>query len=657
MESLKQSILERFELVKNFSDKSYCVCPKCGIEWRTHVINGVKTYDLRQKCYCGNSKYETVELINNSDLAIPILTDLATAYRNEIHEFLVPSNIPDKEEIIRSHIRDIMTVVLPLVRKQKERLEAEYKGKGVKVRTVEYKKLEKALAAFYQLEDEYIALAAFRHFETFVLYIDKYVYSGNIFTPALHLFKGFYYFANSMALKKDVRFIEKQCFAGAGKSATDSILMTWLFGININNDALKIFGSQDNVINTMDMVKEIMLSPQYANVFPYFAKFDCDENQMFSICKSAGGKGDLKIVGSKVSLNLRVRAKGDRCDGVRAKFLFLDDITLANDAENIQAHEKDIYLYTSRWFKRKYDLNNFFIIASGTTYNQEDLLSYLKHHFGIDNSKDTKFKFTKIGKSNEIVPNGISVFCVIYGLDENDKSTFEKKFPTEQFLLEREKNPRNFEAMVQQNPQPPEGSPFDYENLPNTYEKEGIPHLPDRSQELCTASLDLARVAGKDFHSMPVIVELDGRKYLQDCIFIQCAPEKVPEMVVDMIQKHRISHLDVENNTDTTYDVLINKLLMERGITYCVVTKFFSWEKKDVKIANCATAIKSIYFPQKGIYSQNSQMGKFMYWLTAYNFEKPPKHDDSVDSLANYAMRFIVNKPMGAKIKTFSRRY
>lgn len=647
MESLKQSIQERFALVGRMTDRGYCCCPKCGREWKSHRVNSVKTYDLRSKCDCGCVKYETMELVCNTDFSIPILTDLATAYRNEIHEYLAPSNLPGKEETIRGYIRDIMNVVLPLVKKEKWLLEAEFKRKNVPIRTVEHSKLEKTLATFYQLEDDYTSLVAFRHFETFVLYIDKHVYGGNIFTPAQHLFKGFYYFANSMALKKDVRFIEKQCFAGAGKSATDSIFMTWLFGVDINNDVLKIFGSKDNIVNTMDMVTHIMLSQQYAKVFPYYAKFDCDANSMFDTCK--GASGDLKISGSKVALNLRVRSKFDRCDGVRAKYLFLDDITLADSAENIEMHNKDIYLYTSRWFMRQYDSNNFFIIASGTTYHQEDILSYLKHIFGIDQAKETKFRFTSISKSNEIVSNGISVFCVIYGLDENNKSTFEEKFSTDKFLLQREKNERVFMAMVQQQPIPPEGAPYDYENLPNTYGKEGIPHLPDRSQEVCKASLDPARI-GKDFHSMPVIVEIDGRKYLKDCIFIQCPPDRLPNMVVDMIEKHHIVHLDIENNTDTTFDVLIKKLLAERGINYCLVTTFFSWEKKEVKIANCETPIKSIYFPKKEVYSPNSQMGRFMYWLTAYNYDIKMKHDDSVDSLANFSLRFIVNKQTGAKV-------
>lgn len=658
MESLKQTIKERFELVKHFTDKSYCTCPKCGREWHTRIVNGVKTYDLHSKCECGYAKYETQELINNTDFSIPILTDLATAYRNEIHEYLVPSNLPDKEETIRAYIRDIMNVVLPLVKAQRKKLEKELRGLNSRTtfNCVERQsKLSKALEAFYQLEDDYTALAAFRHFETFVLYIDKHVYGGNIFTPAQHLFKGFYYFANSMALKKDVRFIEKQCFAGAGKSATDSIFMTWLFGIDINNDVLKIFGSKDNIVNTMDMVTHIMLSPEYAKVFPYYAKFDCDANSMFDTCKAASG--DLKVSGSKVSLNLRVRSKFDHCDGVRAKYLFLDDITLADAAENIEAHNKDIYLYTSRWFMRQYDSNNFFIIASGTTYHQEDILSYLKHIFGIDQAKETKFRFTSISKSNEIVPNGISVFCVIYGLDENDKSTFEEKFSTEKFLLQREKNERVFMAMVQQQPVPPEGAPFDYENLPKTYGKEGIPHLPDRSQEVCKASLDPAR-KGKDFSAMPVIVNINGEKYLQDALCEKCPPDRLPKKVVEMIEKHHIVHLDIENNTDTTLDVLIKKLLAERGISYCQVTSFFSYKKKDEKIADCETAIKEIYFPKKECYSPNSQMGRFMYWLTAYNYDAPPKHDDPPDSLANYALKFIVNKQRGTKIVSLkSRRY
>lgn len=653
MESLRQSIDERFELVKLLTGLTYCICPKCGREWKTKIVNGVKTYDLKGRCECGCVKYETVELINNADFSIPILTDLATAYRNEIHEYLVPSNIPDKEEIIRSYIRDIMTVVLPLVKKQKEALEAQYKSKSPKVRTVLYNKLEKALTAFYQLEDDYTALVAFRHFETFVLYIDR-IFKKKVFTPSLHLFKGFYYFANSMVLKKDVHFIEKQCYAGVGKSVTDCALMAWILGMDVNSYCIKIFGNKTNIKRTMKTVHDIMLSAEYAKIFPYYAKFDRKETAMFTTYQTSG---ELQVSGSYQPVNILCSSKGENIDGSRVQYLFLDDITQSKDANNVEMHQKDIFMFNNSWFERKDDPNNTFIIASGTTYHQEDLLSYLKHVFGVDYAKPTKFKFTSISNKNEILPKWLSVFIVIYGLDENDKSTFEEKYPTEVFLFKRAQDYRMFMAMTQQQPLPPEGSPFDYDNLPNQYGKEGLPHYPDRSQEVCRASLDPARL-GKDYHSMPVINTIDGEMFLQDCIYERCPPDRVPEKVVAMIEKHHIIHLDIENNTDTNYDVLIKKMLAERGITYCLVTSFFGYIKKNDKINANETAIKKIHFPKRECYTPKSPMGQFMHDLTGYNYDIKVKHDDAPDSLANYAMHFIVYKQRGAKVSVLKgRRY
>lgn len=659
MNSLKSIIDIRLYFVRHFTDKSYCVCKKCGLEWKTTIKNGVKEYNLKEPCSCGCAEFENKYLLDNHSFVIQVLEDLSKAYRTEIHEYLVPSNLPDKETQIRNHIKDIMTKISPIVDGRISAIKAQYSKLSSKKNSknkleidCQLENLNHYYFKYLELKDDFTALIAFRHFETYCLYIDQ-LFENNIFTPAKHLFRGFYYYANSMVLNEDVKFIEKQCFAGAGKSATDCALISFLFGVDIDNDVLKIFGNKDNVAQTMDMILTIMCSKQYAKIFPYYAKFKGEKDSVFSTCKPANG--EFKINGSIKSVNLRVRAKGEKTDGVRAKYLFLDDITAADDAEKVEQHKKDIFLYQARWFKRKYDNNKFYIIASGTTYHQEDFLSYLKHIFGSERAKDTQFKFTSISRSNEIVPNGLSVFCVIYGLDERDKSTYEEKFPTAQFLLEREKNYRNFMAMVQQQPQPPLGAPFDYENLPNLYGAEGIPHLQDRSQECCRASLDPAR-KGKDFHSMPIINSINGRMFLQDCIFEQCPPEKLPIKVIDMIEKHHIVHLDIENNTDTTFDVLIKKLLQERGINYCQVTSFYSWKKKDEKISECETAIKSIYYPDRDVYSPNSDMGKFMYWLTAYNYETPPKHDDSVDSLANFSQRFILNKTLGVKVRSLKRR-
>lgn len=658
MNSLKNIIDSRLDLVSHFTDKSYCVCKSCGKEWKTKLVNGEREYNLKEKCDCGSSEYETTYLLENNSFVIQVLEDLVRAYKTEIHEYLVPSNLPDKETQIRNHIKDIMTKISPIVdgrinaiKTQYSKLAYSIKGKHNLALQAQLDALNEYYFKYLELKDDFTALIAFRHFETYCLYIDQ-LFDNNIFTPALHLFRGFYFYANSMVLNEDVKFIEKQCFAGAGKSATDCALISFIFGYNIDNDVLKIFGNKDNVTQTMDMILTIMCSKQYAKVFPYYAKFKGEKENIFTTCKPANG--EFKISGSIKSVNLRVRAKGEKIDGVRAKYLFLDDITAADDTQ--AQYEKDINLFNSRWFKRKYDLNQFYIIASGTTYSQDDLLSHLKLKFGVKNATPTKInKFTSIATSNVIVPKGISVFCVIYGLDEHDKSTHEEKFPTQTFIEERENDYRLFMAMTQQDPLPPLGAPFDYDNLPNLYGEEGIPHLPDRSQEVCRASLDPAR-KGKDFHSMPIIVKINGENFLQDCIFRACPPEKIPLRVVEMIEKHHIVELDIENNTTTDLKTLLTKMCKERGINYCKITDRFSWQKKDDKISDCETAIKSIHYPNRGVFARNSEMGEFMYWLTAYRYDKPPKHDDSVDSLANFSLNFILNKNLGVKVRSLKKR-
>lgn len=657
MNSLKSIIDSRLDFVKHFTDKSYCVCKKCGLEWRTKLVNGVKEYDLKSTCSCGCTEYENKYLLDNYSFVIQVLEDLVKAYRVEIHEYLVPSNLPDKETQIRNHIKEIMTKISPIVDGRISAIKAQYSKLSSKKNSknkleidCQLENLNNYYFRYLELKDDFTALIAFRHFETYCLYIDQ-LFENDIFTPAKHLFRGFYYYANSMVLNEDVRFIEKQCFAGAGKSATDCALMSFILGYDINNDILKVFGNKDNVTQTMDMILTIMCSKQYAKIFPYFEKFNGKQDDIFSTCKPANG--EFKINGSIKSVNLRVRAKGEKIDGVRAKFLFLDDITSADDT--LTQYTKDIGLFRSRWFKRKYNLNKFFIIASGTTYSQDDLLSYLKNYFNVKHAKETQFKFTSIARSNRIVPNGLSVFVVIYGLDEHDKSTYEQKFPTQTFLDERDDNYRLFMAMTQQNPLPPEGAPFDYDNLPNLYGEEGIPHLPDKSQESCTASLDPAR-KGKDFHSMPIIVKINGNRFFQDCIFRACPPEQIPTLIVDKIEQHHIVELDIENNTTTDLKTLLQKMCRERDIDYCKITDFYSYEKKDEKIHHHETAIKSIFYPRRGVYAESSEMGQFMYWLTAYRYDQPPKHDDSVDSLANYSQHFILNKTLGVKVRSLKRR-
>lgn len=652
MESLRQLIDSYLKHIDHFADNNYCVCKHCGKKCK--IIKdkrGRTAYDIKSVCECGNTEYEIKPSIENDERAVKILSEFADACKNEIHENLVKSKLPDKEEQIQAYIKIIIKRVKPIVdsrivvleTRQKKLLSEKSNKTNYTIIQNRLNELKLYIAKYKEIQDNLTALIAFRHFKTFCLYIDGVFGSKKPFSSSMHLFEGFYFYANSMVLNKDVHFIEKQCFAGAGKSITDSALMAFILGVDINSYITKIFGNSKNISRGIQTVLKIMTSKQYAKVFPYYQKYECDKDKMFSVCKAASG--ELQVDGSYQPTSISMYSKNEDIDGIRVQYLFLDDITQSKDSENKEMHLQDIARFTDCWFERKDNLDDTFIIASGTTYHQEDFLSWLKKNFGVEKAKPTKLKFTSISRENSFGLKWLSVFCVIYGLDEYDRSTYEEKFPASVFIHKRENSPRSFYAMVQQQPQPPEGAPFDYDNLPNVYGKEGIPHLPDRSQEVCRASLDPSR-KGKDFNSMPVIVEIEDRLYLKDCIFDNSSPDTLPAEIIDMIERHHIVHLDIENNTETLFANIIEKELKARGITYCTVTSFYSYKKKDVKIRDNETGIKQIYYPSKDCYTPSSPMGKFMRYFTGYTYEGKVKHDDSVDSLANYAQTFILNNPL-----------
>ncbi len=659
-------ILKRLDVVKGLKREGYVICSRCGYDSPFKLReDGLKEYAMERPCVkCGCLAKNVLPLYENSKFTVQVLDELATAYRFEIHQYLVPFKTEEAELAVRSHVRDILSYCLPIVeervvafREKYRQAQAVYNGlvaKGIQ----EGEKLEACYARmaecnkwykqYKELKERFQALAAFRHFETFCLYIDS-LFENDVFTPSLHLFKGFYYYANSMVLNRDVRFISKQCFTGAGKSVTDCALIAFILGYNINNDILKVFGSKDNIQRAMDTIVMIMTSSRYAEVFPYFRQFASDRGQMFDMLKSSG---EMKIAGSGKPVNLTIRSKEMSFDGIRAKYLFLDDITKSADAERVSAHESDIYAYTSCWSQRRYNANEQFVIASGTTYHVKDILSYLRDIFGAETATPAKFRFTSVSKSDEIVTGGVSVFVKIYGLDEKDESTYPAKFPTNAFRLLREKNPRSFAAMTQQEPMPPEGCPFDMQNLPLLYSE--IPH-ENREEEVCYATLDSAR-KGFDFQSMPIMIKIAGEWYLKDCLFKQTPTDKIIPMVVEKVIQHRIVELNVENNIDTSIAALLRKRLSESGVTWCKVTETFSTKNKVDKIMDNETAIKTIHFPAEGVFGKASDMGKFMYWLNAYNYERPPLHDDSVDSLANFCTRFIVGKKAAPTVKILNRR-
>lgn len=169
------------------------------------------------------------------------------------------------------------------------------------------------------------------------------------------------------------------------------------------------------------------------------------------------------------------------------------------------------------------------------------------------------------------------------------------------------------------------------------------------------AVLDTTR-RGKDNASMP-ICKTDGRiYYCFDVIFKKKAMTDLYEEIIGKIEEHHITWLVIENNTDTSLKVLLDKMLEERGIYYCSITEKYNTVKKEKRIKdNQGTIRKLMYFKKKGDYKPNSDYGRFMKNITTYSFDYPTRTDDGIDSCALFTTEIILERGKPNKPKPLNR--
>ena len=600
--------------------------------------------------------------INNDNAIIKLLSAMAEMYRYQIHEYLVPQESVSGEKQIRQYVKDIICDILPIV-ETKIRVISQKLGtlgrlSGIKraEKQGEINSLEENRKKYLLLLDDYYALSAFRSLKHFALYMefDK-PDSQKVWKHAMGCFESFYFYANSMILDGKVKRITKSFPVGYGKSFSDTVAISFIFGYDINNDVLKVVGNNKLIVDTLTGVVGAMTSTRYAKVFPYYAQFNGNKELMFDIGKAS--EGILLIHGSVRPKSLIVVAKDTAVDGVRAKFRFYDDITRSKDKENVPEHEKDWAKYSDQWSKRKYDDNLDFEIAGGTRYHTEDFLSRYREHYGEENAvDDKKFKYTKINEKTKFVI--ISVPKLDYDTDE---STYPQKFSTESARLERNKDPRTFAAMEQQQPETPLNSPFYWDNL-QTYQSLPLKKSEGGNREdTCMASLDLPRTGANNI-SLGIYSKCENLYYLIDTYYEKkpldyILPDGRTELdwICDMLIKHNVTELVVEINTCSDIKKQIMDKLLARGYANCKVIEKYSVEKKEVKIMTCWTPIiNTIVFPARKVFSLSSMTGRFMQDIIAWNDKA--KIDDSIDSVCMFVQEFITKNSMSVgKVSTFRR--
>lgn len=624
-----------------------------------------KTYDCRNFIQTAYSDFvnlfkNTKSWSKNDDKILKVLTYLQRAIRQQVHMVLAPQGT-DKAE---KEIREILAKYVVGYPEKKKGITFIGVLSPISAKLTQLEKNLKGRREYFEryldLYDDFMALASFRSLKHFAIYMQK-AFNFTLWKDTMNCFEGYWYYAGRMVLDKEVKFIEKQCPTGFGKSVSDAFLQAFIYGYNIDSTVLKICGNDKITEDCFNNVTSLMISPYYAKVFPYYAQFDGQINKMFEF----HARKDLtfKIRGSVKSKNLMIATKLSDTNGVRADYLFLDDITQRRDMSNLTQHEKDIHSFTHEWYERKAKDDEFQIVASGTTYSQFDILSHLKREAGGENAvKSTINKYTSIARSSLVVENGLSVFVCVPLLDyDTDESTYPSKITTTKARLKREKHLAEFMAMDQQTPLPPESSPFYYTKL---REYSTLPQVNECGRmETCIAALDTKR-RGKDFLSMPIFFEADDPEtkdetahYLVDWLYTDRSMKECLPLIVAKIIHRKITRLYVERNTEECIETLLQDKLKEQGYTSCVIEEVYSTEPKDRRIMSAEGDIKAkMIFPQHNMYAQSNDIGKALLYFYGYTYTGKVAHDDAPDSLALYAKRFIMGGGIRlAEISIFTR--
>ena len=614
-------------------------------------------FDLVQESRVAFSEMrKTKKYLSNDEYVIAVCDSLYKTMYSQIHYYL--ANLRDKEgeSEIREHVGYVLEYVLPTVKDKLKHITAVAKKVKSQKFTEENKehlqKLQEYYAAYGKIYEDFFALSAFRNIQNFALYMEWGMPENDkVWKYNLNCFKGFWHYADKMVLDGTVKYLEKQCPTGYGKSYADIVLMAYIFGVDINADILKVVGNPSLVTDMANKVVKYMCKANFSKVFPKFAEFEGDKSKMFDVCREGGNNQPARLLlhGSTKGTSLLLINKDTPVDGGRFKYRLYDDITRSKDKGNINMHEKDIEKYQDQWKKRKYDDNNSFEVFSGTTYHIYDFLSTVKRKYGGDEAVQSKVnKYTKFNAKYK------SVFVSVPKLDwDTDESTYPHKYTTEEARADRRADYNTFMAMDMQEPMPIEGCAFSYDNL-LTYKV--IPHIEEeRETESCWAMLDPART-GANYVAMTICLPIEDKHYLKDCIFQMKPMEKMYSVIISKIEQHHITRLHIEKNTDTSLASLLREKLAERGINYCNITEVYTYKKKENKIYDNEAAIKaSMVFPEFGLYAQGSEMGKYLKYLTSFSYTEKNLYDDSIDSVAMYAEKFLQQRDRQNSITVLKR--
>ena len=513
-----------------------------------------------------------------------------------------------------------------------------------------YKLVDKSsielMSDFFDVYKNLYCFCAKRDFECFVDYME-WDMPKKVLAPRRDILKPYIDALQEIAFNPKIEYLIVSLAPSMGKSYILNNFTAWSYGLDINNSNLRISYSYDLVAGFSRIVKGLVASPKFAEVFSQYSLyngkcFDVDQLENWHIKNAMAPKSHI------------ARTREGSTTGERANFaIMFDDLCKgADEANSVDIHRKNYDRWSTEWWNRKAN-NNVKYIFVGTLWCPEDLLNKIKE------DRESLSKFVDTDKPyTQITEDGTTILIRIPMLDENGNTTCPEVYPQDKAeFIKRSTDPFLYSAIYQQEPIAPTGREFadelllHYEQLP--LNEDGTPAYSNS----CFAALDPAR-KGKDNVAMPICVHgNDDYYYMIDCIFQQKPMTDLYDEIVDKIIEYQIVDFVIENNTDTSLKTVIDEKLKAKQYYLCNIREKYNTVNKEQRIKDSRGIVRSrIKFKEKQKYLPNSDYGRFMKNLNYYSFDYPSKHDDAPDSISMFANEIILGTNRISKPIPIDRR-
>lgn len=455
------------------------------------------------------------------------------------------------------------------------------------------------------------------------------------FQPRYNILVGYMHYLQELECNPNFTTLIFNAPSGYGKTYPKKIAEAWCFGVDNKGTVLSLCSNDDVVKAGSRTVIDEIKSEAFGEVFPKM-KFNPDDKTFF--LKETDEQWKLRDC--KLQFSYYAKTTNSNVVGSRAsKCIHIDD--LYPDYLSAMNQELNKYYYNKSitvWEKRFVQNRTPKVCITGTLWASGDYIDQKIHQLMKEHtfSKHKKYKFVLISEDESCAV--IQVPALDY---ETGASTCPELKSTEELLREkRNMDSYLWETNFQQIPTNPDALSFSYEKL-RTYKV-----IPATDFTGTYSVIDATRKSGKDFFAMPIFAKIENGNnydyYLKDCLFTRTATKDMYYEIVDKIISNHIITLVIESNVTSELKQNLDRILSEKGVTFCEILEKYNTVAKPTRIENEKHIIKKqLVFPEKGMYGVNTDMGTFMDNLTSYNESGMNKNDDAPDACALFGSEII----------------